>query len=184
MVIWLRRVALSKIRCQCCKTFFSIRILKKSLFWWTNLHKSVKTVLPILRQKYSLKQFHAFLKMLIFAASQLRENSRFSQYPPKIFYNIDCRINLLAFVHELAEPSRIWALRISLDTIGDKNRRDRDRCILWPVWPDWAIFWTVGNILKPLATINLPQSFLFLVNYCKGVKIIHFSSETIFGQLL
>ena len=25
------------------------------------------------------------------------------------------------------------------------------------VWPDWAIFWILGNLLKPLATINLPQ---------------------------
>ena len=52
------------------------------------------------------------------------------------------------------------------------------------VWPDWAIFWTLGNFLKPLATINLPQSSPFLGNFCKGVKIFHFSSETIFGQLL
>ena len=26
-----------------------------------------------------------------------------------------------------------------------------------PVWPDWAIYWTLGNFLKPLATINLPK---------------------------
>ena len=51
-----------------------------------------------------------------------------------------------------------------------------------PVWPDWAIFWTLGNFLKPLATINLPQSPPFLGNFCKGVKIIHFSSETILGN--
>ena len=41
-----------------------------------------------------------------------------------------------------------------------------------------------GQPLKHLATINLPQSSQFLGNFCKGVKIIHFSSETIFGQLL
>ena len=42
---------------------------------------------------------------------------------------------------------------------------------LGPVWPDWAIYWTLGNFLKPLATINLPKSpsvkvsksFIFLV---------------------
>ena len=49
---------------------------------------------------------------------------------------------------------------------------------------DLAIFCTLGNFLKPLATINLPQSSAFLGNYCKSVKIIHFSSETIFGLLL
>ena len=51
-----------------------------------------------------------------------------------------------------------------------------------PVWPDWAIFWTLGTFLKPLATINLPQSSPFLSIYCKVVKIIHFSSETILGN--
>ena len=53
-----------------------------------------------------------------------------------------------------------------------------------PVRPDLAIYWTLGNFVKPLATIKLPQSPTFLGNFCKGVKIIHFSSETIFGQLL
>ena len=51
------------------------------------------------------------------------------------------------------------------------------------VWPDWAIFWTLGKFLKPLATINLPKSPTFLDNFCKGVQIYHFSSEIIFGQL-
>ena len=53
-----------------------------------------------------------------------------------------------------------------------------------PVWPDWAIYWTLGNFLKPLATINLPKSPTFFGNFCKGVKIYHFSSEIVFGQLL
>ena len=55
---------------------------------------------------------------------------------------------------------------------------------LGPVWPDVAIFCTLGNFLKPLAAINLPKSHTFLGNFCKGVKIYHFSSEIIFGQLL
>ena len=45
---------------------------------------------------------------------------------------------------------------------------------LWAVWPDWAIYWTLGNFLKDLATINLPKSPTFLGNFCKGVKIYHF----------
>ena len=53
-----------------------------------------------------------------------------------------------------------------------------------PVWPDWAIYLTLGNFLKTLATINLPKSSTFLSNFCKGVKIFNFSSEIIFGQLL
>ena len=52
------------------------------------------------------------------------------------------------------------------------------------VWPDWLIYWTLVNFLKPFATINLPKSPTFLGNFCKGVKIYHFSSKIIFGQLL
>ena len=51
-------------------------------------------------------------------------------------------------------------------------------------WPDWAIYWTLGYFLNPLATINLPKYHTFLGNFCKGVKIFNFSSEIIFGQLL
>ena len=29
------------------------------------------------------------------------------------------------------------------------------------VWPDWSIYWTLGNFLKPLATINLSKSPTF-----------------------
>ena len=53
-----------------------------------------------------------------------------------------------------------------------------------PVWPDWAIYWILGSFLKPLATINLTKSPTFLGNFCKGVKIYHFSFEIIFGELL
>ena len=52
--------------------------------------------------------------------------------------------------------------------------------LFWPVWPDRAIYLTLGNFVKPLATINLPKSPTFLGNFCKGVKIYHFSSEIIF----
>ena len=54
----------------------------------------------------------------------------------------------------------------------------------WTVWPDWAIYLTLGNFLKPYATIYLPKSTTFLGNFCKGVKIYHLSSEILFGQLL
>ena len=47
------------------------------------------------------------------------------------------------------------------------------------VWPDWAIYWTLGDFSKPLATISLPKSTTFL-----GVKILNLSSEIIFRQLL
>ena len=41
------------------------------------------------------------------------------------------------------------------------------------------LFCALGNFSKPLETINLPKSPTFLVNFCKGVKIIIFSSEII-----
>ena len=41
-----------------------------------------------------------------------------------------------------------------------------------------------GQLLKPLAAINLPKSPTFLGKFCKVVKIFHFSPEIIFGQLL
>ena len=50
------------------------------------------------------------------------------------------------------------------------------------LWPDWAIYLTLGNFLKPLTTIYLPKSRTFLGNFCKGVKIYHFCSELIFGN--
>ena len=43
-------------------------------------------------------------------------------------------------------------------------------------------FCTLGNFLKPLATINFPKSPIFLGNFCKGVKISHFSCEIILGN--
>ena len=62
--------------------------------------------------------------------------------------------------------------------------RSRLGVILCAAWPDWAIYWTLGNFLKPLATINWSKSPTFLGNFCKGAKIYHFSSEIILRQLL
>ena len=63
--------------------------------------------------------------------------------------------------------------------LGDGRKQVR----LGSVWPDWAIYYPLGNFLKPLATINLPKFPTFLGNYCKDVKIYHFSSGIIFVQL-
>ena len=44
-----------------------------------------------------------------------------------------------------------------------------------------------GQLFKAFgnnATINLSKSLTFLGNFCKGVKIYHFSREIIFEQLL
>ena len=39
-------------------------------------------------------------------------------------------------------------------------------------WPDWAIYLTLGNFLKPLATINLPKSPKFLGNFCSEIIFV------------
>ena len=41
-----------------------------------------------------------------------------------------------------------------------------------------------GQLFKAFGKINLPKFPTFLGNFCKGVKIHHFSSEIIFRQLL
>ena len=64
------------------------------------------------------------------------------------------------------------------------HQKQSSKAYLWTVWPDWAINWTLGNCLKPLATIYLPTLPTFLGNFCQCVKIFNFSSEIIFGQLL
>ena len=55
-------------------------------------------------------------------------------------------------------------------------------CHSLSVWPDWAIYLTLGNFLKPLATINLSKSPTFLGNFCMCLKIYYFSSESILGN--
>ena len=42
------------------------------------------------------------------------------------------------------------------------------------VWPNWAIYWTLGNFLKPLAIIHLPKSPTFFGNFCEVVQIYPF----------
>ena len=55
------------------------------------------------------------------------------------------------------------------------------KCSLCSVRPDWATYWTLGNFLKPLATIGLPKFPTILGNFFGSFKIYHFSSKMIFG---
>ena len=61
-------------------------------------------------------------------------------------------------------------------------RRDKQSCCCQAVWPDWAIYSTLGIFLKPLATINLPKSLTFLDNFYKGVKIFIFLVKSFLGN--
>ena len=57
--------------------------------------------------------------------------------------------------------------------------------LIWldrPVWPDWAIYCTLGNFSKPAGTIILTKLPKLFGNFCKGVKIFHVSSDIILGN--
>ena len=56
--------------------------------------------------------------------------------------------------------------------------------VLEAVWPDWVIYSTLGDLTKPVATIILAKLPKFVGNFCKGVKLFHFSGRIIFEQLL
>ena len=51
------------------------------------------------------------------------------------------------------------------------------------VWPDWAIYFTLGNFSKPAGTIVLPKLPTSLGNFCKGVKNLSFLVKSFLGNL-
>ena len=53
-----------------------------------------------------------------------------------------------------------------------KQRVSKTKSHLAAVWPYWAIYWTLGNFLKPLAIINLPKSPPFLGNFCIFIFLV------------
>ena len=53
---------------------------------------------------------------------------------------------------------------------------------LHAVWPDWAIYSTLGNFSKLVATIILPKLYRFFAIFVKVMTIFHFSSEIILGN--
>ena len=74
---------------------------------------------------------------------------------------------------------RLWPSGLSLSVWQQKSPTKSSKTnhfirTYLPVWPDWAIYWTLGNFSKPFATINLPKSPTFLGNFCKAANIIHF----------
>ena len=57
-------------------------------------------------------------------------------------------------------------------------------CCWWSVCTDWAIFCSLGNHSKPVATIILSILPTLLGNFCKGIKIIHFPVKSFWATLI
>ena len=66
-------------------------------------------------------------------------------------------------------PNQKGSTRVRTHSEGGTNRWcdvqylpiSHIKACIQPVRPDWAIYWTLGNFLKPLATINLTKSPTF-----------------------
>ena len=69
----------------------------------------------------------------------------------------------------------------SADLWGQKWPR-RQPTLLQPVWPDRAIYWTLGYFLKPMATIDLPKSPPFLSNFLKVSKSVIILVKSFLGN--
>ena len=70
-------------------------------------------------------------------------------------------------------------------TVESKPVTQHDSCAvaLLPLQSNWVSVWSDLAIFCTLTTINLLKSPTVLGNFCKGVKIYHFSGEIIWGQL-
>ena len=66
----------------------------------------------------------------------------------------------------ILQPKSLTNLRVALPWYADIKHHNwlKQSWDLEPVWPDWAIYWTLGNFSKPVATISLRKSRTFLGN--------------------
>ena len=62
-----------------------------------------------------------------------------------------------------------------------KNSANASFC-LWSVWPDWAIYCTLGNLSKPVARIYLPKSPTFFAIFGKASKSFIFLVQSNLGN--
>ena len=96
------------------------------------------------------------------------------------FSQCDSRVNLsfyLTYGDYLTHRIHTFRLTESIRTDTVKYTSQR-----WPVWPDLATYWTLGNFLKAVATITLPKSPTFLGNFSKIVKKIIFLVKSFLGN--
>ena len=96
--------------------------------------------------------------------------------------NLFWRIKIEKWTLIAAAPTASFVLALIVLVKKKKRFPFRLQSDLHPVWPDCAIYWNLGNFLKPLATFNLSKSPTFLGNFCKGVKIYHFLLKSFLGN--
>ena len=90
--------------------------------------------------------------------------------------------NLLTTFDWLNTIKKSWQSGSSLVSRRRCATGSAQKLNLCAVWPDCAIYCTLGNYYKPVATIILPKLAHFMQSV-KCVKIFHFSSEISFGSL-
>ena len=148
----------------------------------------VHLLLPMFSMALTI-QFDEFFWKFGFSSYSM-ELPRHSNSRPRVLQSCGAMVTLLPLCHRRLGESRHFKINkrcsqrqhvaITLRFGCDKYKLEG----CFAVWPDWAIYCTLGNFSKPMATIILPELPTFLVNFCKGVKISHFYSEIISGHLL
>ena len=78
-----------------------------------------------------------------------------------------------------------WCARFLLSSCQCLHSlKDELLCDNYGVWPHWAIYCTLGNFCKPVATIYLPQIATFLGNLLKVSKSFIFLVKSVLGHSL
>ena len=144
--------------------------------WSTNgfIGSSANHPNPMAKEIFNAKIEKTFIYMVVFYHAK-------SQWPPEItntYFSI-LILNLISRKIQncfllFANPSRL-----KQHTNPHQQQHHQQQC---DQIGQFSL--TLGKFLEPLATIDSPKSPTFLGTFCKDVKIYHFSSEVIFGQLL
>ena len=152
------------------ETFWTIRFRKGTL---KTILKSIFHYILILHSDWLTR----FL-----AANQIafKQHSKF--YAENLFVKMRTRLNVLA-CSETSIQLIIEGAKLILVELLTPLAENQAMLLLTSV-TRFGDFCTLGNFLKPLATITLLKSPTVLGNFCKGVKMDHFSTEIIFGKLL
>ena len=107
------------------------------------------------------------------------QKNRWNIFRKKIFHCWNFVISGVKLDIRIIEKDRKCVSRVDPHSY---MKEDHYGSVLGPVWPDWAIYWTLVHFLKPLATIYLSKSLTFLDNFCKCVKIYNFLVISFLGN--